>query len=60
MAITNDSKQALKAEQARLDDIKAKINQQIDELDLKKAKLVARRQEINQAITAIKLDIDNG
>lgn len=60
MPISNDSKQSLRQEKARLEDIRAGIQKQIDELDKKRQILVSRKQEVHSTIQNLKSDIDNG
>ena len=56
MPITNNSKQTLKQEIAKLEDNKSFIVNQINLLDERRAKLIARRQELTQAINDLKAD----
>lgn len=60
MAISNQSKQALRQEKSRLEELKAQIQKQIDDLDVQRAKLVSRKQDYTDTINNLKTDIDNG
>lgn len=60
MAITGDSKQALREEKAKLEDQRSQVQKQIDAIDIKKARFVARKQALTVAINNLKDDIDNG
>lgn len=56
MPITNNSKQTLKQEIAKLEDSKSFIQRQIDEINNRRDRLIARRQELTKAITDLKAD----
>lgn len=60
MAISRESKQALRVERERLDGLRSNLQKEIDKLDNDRASLVSRRQELTNAIASIKADIDNG
>lgn len=58
MAISKESKEAIRARIEQLDSLKAPLQKEIQELNDKKAVLIARRDEINAAIDKLKVDLN--
>lgn len=58
MAISKESKDAIRARIDELDGKKAPLQREIQELNNKRSALVARRDEIDAAITKLKVDLN--
>lgn len=58
MAISKETKDAIRSRIEQLDGLKAPLQKEIQDLNNKKAVLVARRDEIDNAITKLKVDLN--
>lgn len=58
MAISKESKEAIRARIEQLDSLKAPLQKEIQELNDKRAVLITRRDEINAAIDKLKVDLN--
>lgn len=58
MAISKESKDAIRARIEQLDGLKAPLQKEIQDLNDKRAVLITRRDEINAAIDKLKVDLN--
>lgn len=58
MAISKESKDAIRARIEELDGKKVPLQREIQELNDKRANLISRRDEIDGAITKLKVDLN--
>lgn len=58
MAISKESKDAIRARIEQLDGLKAPIQKELQDLNEKRAVLITRRDEINAAIDKLKVDLN--
>lgn len=58
MAISKESKDAIRARIEQLDGLKAPIQKELQDLNDKRAVLITRRDEINAAIDKLKVDLN--
>ena len=58
MAISKESKNAIRARIEQLDGLKAPLQKELQDLNDKRAVLITRRDEINAAIDKLKVDLN--
>lgn len=58
MAISKESKDAIRARIEQLDGLKAPLQKELQDLNDKRAVLITRRDEINAAIDKLKVDLN--